>query len=284
MLDPYESRRRLTITVMLLASMVGLTCDPAVSTPTPTRRQFLDPARRAAARAPTSAARHDWAVAISVGYRTEEGPNWDSCGGFVWKVQFFITDQAGTGLAPLHHSASWVLQHFVRTETWALCDGSLASQDPDEYWEAWRVGEDGWTLEDYSYVFDSGVGALPAQGGKQDVFRWPNVPGSYGKWAIDSHVYWLETVPDAYLSITMPRRGVGDLAWAAGPPPNLALNSWTLERHVTSAWNCCKDERDGRAPNTWTGEATAKNGAGTYEEEWKTGGHHRKRVLGQDVP
>jgi hypothetical protein len=217
-------------------------------------------------------------MAPAVGFETVKGPHWDPCGGFEWTVRFFITDKPGAAVVPARRSTeSWVLQHFQRFENYENCDGSSVSLDPDDYWEAWRIGTDGWTLKDYSYAFD-GTNKYPVGGGAEDNFTWPNQPGTWGDWRIESFVYWLETVPDDYLTVTRPHRGIGDLPHAGDAPAGLDPGSWSLHRWVSSRWSCCDDTRGGLPPGTLIGRAVAVNGTATYEERWRNNKRELKRV------
>jgi hypothetical protein len=219
-------------------------------------------------------------VAISVGFITLEGPSWDPCGGFNWKVKFFITDQAGSAIVPLRRPGeSWVLQHFQRFEQYERCDGASVQLDPDDYWEAWRIGTDGWAEKAYSYAFD-GQNSFPVGGGAEDNFTWPNQQGTWGEWRIEGLAYWLESIPDNYMTVTRPRRGVGDLPHAEDAPAGLAPGSWTLSRWAVSRWNCCDDVRGGLPPGTLLARAVAVNGSATYEERWRNNKRELKRVDG----
>jgi hypothetical protein len=181
-------------------------------------------------------------------------------------------------IKPLHRTAeSWVLQHFQRFEQCERCDGAHVPPDPDDYWEAWRIGTDGWALNNYTYAFD-GQNPYPVGGGAEDTFTWPEQSGTWGEWRIESLAYWTERIPDNYMTVTRPRRGVGDLPHAEDAPPGLDPGSWSLSRWATSRWNCCEDVRAGLPPGTLLARAVATNGAATYAERWRNNRREYKQV------
>jgi hypothetical protein len=212
-------------------------------------------------------------------------PHWDSCGGFSWKVRFFITEGPGAAGTPLttRTSESWVLQHFQRREAYSGCDGTRVDPTPADYWEAWRIGRDGWALDDYSYTFVPSQGPRPITGGRDDEFKWPNQPATWGHWRIDADAYWVEQIPVGYMSSLLPHPGAGDVPHDAEPPAGLDPGNWGLSRWVSTRWNCCEDSREGFPPGQWIGRAVVVNEADSYEEWWRNNRREHRVVHGREI-
>lgn len=204
---------------------------------------------------------------LAVGFRTTRDPEYGTCGGALWIVQFYVTSRNGVNPQPDPQGANgWVVQKIEATYDIIDCNfGNPDNPNPNPYvyYEAFPVGADG------------NVPVSQTSMDNWDVWNFVKRTGKRGT---------IKTVGSAAFHASlqageMPTGGVpntGNLRSSFVPPAG--LGRYTLVRQMSSSWNCCGTDN---GPST--GSAEAKNVWETYREKWTHSGEREKTVDGQRV-
>ena len=114
----------------------------------------------------------------AIGFKTIEPPRWGDCGEFHWRVRFYITESEDASIQPqVRSDISWIVQHIKFDEQFEACEGEpppVAFPHPDEYYELFCIGKDGWAQDEYDYGKDHVSGA------ENDTFGNDGHPGMCG--------------------------------------------------------------------------------------------------------
>ena len=228
----------------------------------------------------------------AVGFKSTTGPEWGPCGYFHWITRWFITNSKGPEIKPLEQkSESWIIQHvkskYKKVECGENCDGKVLYDLNEDYYEAWRIGKNGYTLHKYKYDFKGDGNEIEVdyshiadevgddnweQELMEDDTKGDN--GKCGEWSTDTELYAVASIKAGeLLPESVPAAGQAPASLKA--PSN--LGEPTLSRHAEGKWKCCGDQK------TKTGSAWAKNKWNTYSETWNADGSHEKTVDGKKI-
>jgi hypothetical protein len=216
-----------------------------------------------------------------VAFTTIKGPEWGLHGEFLWAVKLFITE--GPELKPVQKAnESWIIQHIVIEEEGTECDGKKIEPNKLDYYEAWRVGTDGYALKKYQYDF-LGDGTIveiditnrdPALAEADDFLVNSANPDRKAKLTIDGTFYAVDRIEPGIFALRTTKDGAGQLPRSTTPPADLGRPS--LTRHVECTWESCDTEHV-------TGRATAETRGRSYTESWEFTGQHRTVVDEKEV-
>jgi hypothetical protein len=210
-----------------------------------------------------------------VAFATIKGPEWGLHGEFLWAVKLFITE--GPEIKPAQKAnESWVIQHIVIKEEGTECDGKYIEPKNLDYYEAWRIGTDGYAMKKYRYDFrgdgtivdvDLITNRAPSLAEADDFLVNSANPDTKGKLTIDGTLYAVDRIEPGIFELHTTQEGAGQLPRSTTAPTGLGKPS--LARHVECTWESCDTEHV-------TGRATAENRGRTYIASWEfTEGHWR---------
>jgi|SRR5579872_2133088 hypothetical protein len=210
---------------------------------------------------------------VSVGFETQSVPSWKKCGEFSWTIRFYITELAGAAVQPAKRSGnSWIVQHIKNSGKAHPCAGGDDADLDWEYYEAFCIGPEGIAIKDWDYKEGPGLLSQVKDNDTDQLSRGP-YPDTWGSWKLEARAYWLAVQPvglkvnDIAADLM---KYVGGLPASKKTPPGLdSASKWTLLREARAIWNCCDKEMDHKAPGYLSGDASAKNSWGSYEETWK---------------